>query len=182
MDTKFSRLSISRLALAEARAADAEARTEQAKTRIETAETRAEQAETRIESAKTRAEQAEIRAEEAEAHLEQARNLVGILMEMLSDSLTGKRPEAAMPGASAPKASHTDDADLRALDRLTERQREVLELIARGENTKEIADTLQISSKTVEYHRVKMMSTLNIHDVPGLVRFAIRVSLISMDD
>jgi DNA-binding NarL/FixJ family response regulator len=63
-------------------------------------------------------------------------------------------------------------------EQLTGRQREVLQLIAEGQNTKEIAEILKISPKTVEYHRMKFMGCLNIHDVPGLVRFAMREGLI----
>ena len=63
-------------------------------------------------------------------------------------------------------------------EQLTGRQREVLQLIAEGQNTKEIAEILKVSPKTVEYHRMKLMAGLNVHDVPGLVRFALRVGLI----
>jgi DNA-binding NarL/FixJ family response regulator len=65
-----------------------------------------------------------------------------------------------------------------ALEQLTGRQREVLQLIAEGQNTKGIGDILKVSPKTVEYHRTKLMSGLNLHDIPGLVRFALRVGLI----
>jgi DNA-binding NarL/FixJ family response regulator len=65
-----------------------------------------------------------------------------------------------------------------ALDQLTSRQREVLQLIAEGQNTKGIGDILKVSPKTVEYHRMKLMAGLNLHDIPGLVRFALRVGLI----
>jgi len=64
------------------------------------------------------------------------------------------------------------------LDRLTERQREILQLIAEGETTKGIALRLEISPKTVEYHRAKMMELLNIFDIPNLVRFALKNRLI----
>jgi DNA-binding NarL/FixJ family response regulator len=64
------------------------------------------------------------------------------------------------------------------LEQLTGRQREILQLIAEGQNTKGIAEILKVSPKTVEYHRMKLMSRLNVHDVPGLVRFALRVGLI----
>ena len=65
------------------------------------------------------------------------------------------------------------------LEQLTARQREVLQLIAEGHNTKEIADTLGVSPKTVEYHRIKLMDALNLHDIPGLVRFALRAGLVA---
>ena len=57
---------------------------------------------------------------------------------------------------------------------LTERQQEVLRLVAEGKNTKEIAYRLKLSVKTVESHRSQLMKRLNIHDVAGLVRYAIR--------
>jgi len=65
------------------------------------------------------------------------------------------------------------------LEQLTERQREILQLIAEGQTTKAIALILRVSPKTVEYHRAKLMERLNIHDIPGLVRFALRQKLIS---
>jgi DNA-binding NarL/FixJ family response regulator len=68
------------------------------------------------------------------------------------------------------------------LERLTLRQREILQLIAEGHTTQEIANQLSISIKTVETHRMQMMERLDIHDVAGLVRFAIRVGLITLDD
>jgi DNA-binding NarL/FixJ family response regulator len=67
------------------------------------------------------------------------------------------------------------------IEQLTARQREILQLIAEGKNTKEIAGTLEISVKTVEAHRLQLMARLNIHDVPGLVRYAIRSGLVSSD-
>lgn len=65
-----------------------------------------------------------------------------------------------------------------SLEQLTGRQREVLQLIAEGQNTKGIGDILKVSPKTVEYHRMKLMDCLKLHDIPGLVRFALRVGLI----
>jgi len=57
--------------------------------------------------------------------------------------------------------------------------REALELIAKGRTMQEIAGICEISIKTVETHRLRLMERLDIHDVPGLVRFAIRVGLVS---
>lgn len=68
------------------------------------------------------------------------------------------------------------------VEQLTARQREILQLIAEGRNTKEIADVLNLSVKTVEYHRMKLMDRLNIHDIPGLVRFALQVGLIPLEE
>lgn len=67
------------------------------------------------------------------------------------------------------------------LESLTGRQREILQLIAESRSTKEIAFQLNLSSKTVEAHRAQIMDRLNIRDVAGLVRFAIRVGLITAD-
>lgn len=66
-------------------------------------------------------------------------------------------------------------------DRLTPRQREILQLIAEGWSTKEMAARLGISVKTVESHRMQLMERLQIHDVAGLVRYAIRVGLVTSE-
>jgi DNA-binding NarL/FixJ family response regulator len=65
------------------------------------------------------------------------------------------------------------------VEQLTERQREILQLIAEGQTTKGIALILKVSPKTVEYHRMQLMQRLNIFDIPGLVRFAVRAGLVS---
>jgi DNA-binding NarL/FixJ family response regulator len=62
---------------------------------------------------------------------------------------------------------------------LTSRQREVLQLIAEGESTKQIAGKLGVSVKTIETHRSQLMNKLDIHDVAGLVRYAIRIGLVT---
>lgn len=67
------------------------------------------------------------------------------------------------------------------LDQLTFRQREILQLIAKGHNTKQIAHLLGISIKTVEAHRLRLMRRLKIENIPGLVRFAIRTGLVSSE-
>jgi len=64
---------------------------------------------------------------------------------------------------------------------LTGRQREILQLIAEGHSTRAIAERLGLSAKTVETHRSRIVERLGIRDVPGLVRFAIRVGLVSAD-
>lgn len=68
------------------------------------------------------------------------------------------------------------------LNELTPRQSEVLHMIADGHTTKEIARRLKISVKTVETHRAQMMERLNIHEVAGLVRYALRMGLVKLDD
>jgi len=66
-------------------------------------------------------------------------------------------------------------------EQLTTRQREILQLIAEGKSTKDIAVTLDLSIKTVETHRKDLMDRLGIHDVAGLVRYAIRAGIIKAD-
>ena len=75
---------------------------------------------------------------------------------------------------SAPTAGESP-----SIDRLTARQREVLQLIAEGRTVKQIAQTLGISAKTVETHRAQIMERLAIHDLAGLVRYAIRAGIIA---
>jgi DNA-binding NarL/FixJ family response regulator len=73
------------------------------------------------------------------------------------------------------------DDTITLFGRLTSRQREVLQLIAEGNTSKEIARKLGLSVKTVDMHRSHLMTTLEIRDVAGLVRYAIRVGLITPD-
>ncbi|WP_065616905.1 response regulator transcription factor [Pseudomonas moraviensis] len=65
---------------------------------------------------------------------------------------------------------------------LTARQLEILRLIVRGKSTREIANGLGLSVKTVETHRAQIMKRLQIYDVAGLVLFAVREQIISLDD
>jgi DNA-binding NarL/FixJ family response regulator len=67
------------------------------------------------------------------------------------------------------------------ISHLTIRQREILQLIAEGQSTKQIATLLGVSIKTVETHRSQLMERLKIFDIAGLVRFAIRIGLVSVD-
>jgi len=81
-------------------------------------------------------------------------------------------------GRTAAPANPGDGA---ALDVLTSRQREILQLVAEGKSTKEVAQLLDVSAKTVETHRGQIMERLGIHDLAGLVRYAIRTGLVSSD-
>jgi DNA-binding NarL/FixJ family response regulator len=65
------------------------------------------------------------------------------------------------------------------LDALTPRQREILQLVAEGHTSRAIAHRLTLSLKTVESHRAQIMERLRVHDLAGLVRFAIRVGLVA---
>lgn len=64
---------------------------------------------------------------------------------------------------------------------LTPRMREIVQLIAEGRSTKEIAFLLNLSVKTIETHRMHLMARLGLHDVAGVVRYALRTGLISAD-
>lgn len=68
-----------------------------------------------------------------------------------------------------------------SFDRLTPRQREVLQLVAEGHSSKEIARRLALSVKTVETYRSQLMDALDIRDIAGLTRYAIRKGLVSPD-
>jgi len=89
--------------------------------------------------------------------------------------------------SSAVSAQTTDgyvrrtSVDDRLSPALTPRQREILQLVAHGKSTREIAQLLALSIKTVETHRAQLMRRLNIYDVPGLVRYALRVGLVGPD-
>ncbi|HLB82757.1 MAG TPA: response regulator transcription factor [Gemmatimonadales bacterium] len=72
------------------------------------------------------------------------------------------------------RAAATEDGG-----RLTPRERQVVQLVAEGKSTKQVAALLAITLKTAEFHRARVMKKLNVHDVAGLVRYAIREGLIA---
>jgi DNA-binding NarL/FixJ family response regulator len=87
----------------------------------------------------------------------------------LSPAITQQVVDAiARPGDSSPSG----------VAMLTDREREVLQLIAEGLSSKEIASMLGVSLKTIDSHRSNLMQKLDIHKVSGLVRFAIRAGLV----
>ena len=169
-----------RIKQAEARTAQAETRTEQARSRTELAETRTEKAETRTELAKTRTEQAEIRTEQAESRTERAEfrteQAVAALKRVVSKEIHLNPEFSTRILTTPPPLAIAERKD--PLEHLSGRQREILQFIAEGRNTKQIAGILKLSPKTVEYHRKKLMDRLNIHDVPGLVRLAMQAGLL----
>ncbi|HEX6642240.1 MAG TPA: response regulator transcription factor [Thermoanaerobaculia bacterium] len=65
-----------------------------------------------------------------------------------------------------------------SLAALTPRQREILQLVAEGHTSKEVAQRLGVSYRTIEVHRRQLMKRLGVHDLPGLVRFAVRAGLV----
>lgn len=110
--------------------------------------------------------------------LEQALNAVSAGESFLSPAvsrhvLQGYLRLAKGETAPEPRAS---------IEQLTPRQREILQLIAEGRSTRDIAEQLSISIKTVETHRSQIMQRLDIHDVAGLTRYAIRAGLIEAEN
>lgn len=101
----------------------------------------------------------------------------------LSPAITSRLVQQLVQGATEPGlAESVRRAEPRAgLDLLTPRQRTILQLVAEGRTTQEIAHELQLSAKTVDGHRAQLMERLDIHDVAGLVRFAIRTGLVDSD-
>lgn len=86
------------------------------------------------------------------------------------------------PAVSRPVITdYAERASRDPVGRLTPRQREILQLIAEGYSTKEIAAKLSLSAKTIETHRAQLMHRLDIHDVAGLVRYAIRAGVASSE-
>jgi DNA-binding NarL/FixJ family response regulator len=94
-------------------------------------------------------------------------------MELRHTSVPRKPVDDLNSNESAEKRTETGN--------LTSRQLEVLRMIAEGYSTKRIALALNISVKTVESHRTRLMERLNIHDIAGLVRYCLKHGLIKMD-
>ncbi len=90
-------------------------------------------------------------------------------------------PEVSGPLLAKLLDGQPDSADADPLSRLTPREREVLQLVAEGNTNGEIAQSLNLSEKTVEKHRASLMAKLCLHDTAGLVRAAIRLGLIRLD-
>ena len=82
------------------------------------------------------------------------------------------------PGVSAVVADAIRSPAPLPEERLTPREREVLQLVAEGKTTKEISSILGVSVKTADTHRTSLMQKLDIHDIAGLTRYAIRQGLI----
>lgn len=110
-----------------------------------------------------------------------------VIKDAAVDDLAQALREAALgrPYVSAAVSGHLVQALQRpasgapGLDQLSSRQREILQLIAEGHSTRGIGELLHISPKTVETHRAELMRRLDIYDVAGLTRYAIREGLVS---
>jgi DNA-binding NarL/FixJ family response regulator len=77
--------------------------------------------------------------------------------------------------------THRSPTEPGVYERLTPRQTEIVQLIAEGHRNAEIGVILGVSEKTIETHRMQLMARLDIHDVTGLVRYAIRMGLVPAD-
>lgn len=90
----------------------------------------------------------------------------------VAENLVEQALNPAEPGPSPATASNDN--------KLSARQREVLQLIAEGQSTKEIASTLNVSIKTVEFHKTRIMKQLGVHSTAELTKHAISIGLIAM--
>ena len=84
-------------------------------------------------------------------------------------------------GATLPTPDETNEKDTVGLDILSERERQVLELVGEGLNNHDIGKKLGLSPKTIARHRERIMKKLNMHSRTELVKFAIRTGLISLE-
>jgi DNA-binding NarL/FixJ family response regulator len=84
-------------------------------------------------------------------------------------------------GRQLPEELRDAGGDFVPIERLTARQREILQLIAEGFTSPQIASKLQIHVKTVDSHRTQLMKRLGIHEIAGLVRYAIRIGLVPIE-
>jgi DNA-binding NarL/FixJ family response regulator len=83
------------------------------------------------------------------------------------------------PGISQTIAEAVENGTEPESEKLTPREREVLQLVSEGHSTKQVAGVLDISVKTVETHRTRIMRKLGVHETASLVRLAIRSGLVS---
>jgi DNA-binding NarL/FixJ family response regulator len=99
------------------------------------------------------------------------------LVDAVSAALRGEPfPSRAVVPADAAIARRSVEIDKY---RLSARERDVLRLLAEGKRTREVAELLEISPKTVETYRARLINKLGIENLSGLVRFAIRAGLVS---
>lgn len=111
---------------------------------------------------------------------------VGSLLRQLEDPptvllarLDGRsRMVGELLGCAVKRLESGNGADEPSVEDITPRQREILRMVARSHTSREIGERLDISPRTVETHRANMMQRLGIHDVAGLVRFAISEGLV----
>lgn len=98
------------------------------------------------------------------------------LMDAIREVLQGAIYLSPSISAAVVKALMSNNGELDEV--LTGRERQVLQLIAEGNTTKDIAGVLHLSVKTAESHRSRIMSKLDVHNIAGLVRYSIRQGII----
>jgi two-component system response regulator NreC len=108
------------------------------------------------------------------------------LQDLVSAILAVAQGQAFFSAAVAPwllpvrRGAAQPQSDEERLRSLTPREREVLQAVASGATSAEVGRQLSISTKTVETHRANLMDKLDMHDIPALVRFAVRVGLVPL--
>lgn len=74
-----------------------------------------------------------------------------------------------------------DETDVRLLEALSRREREILKFVAEGKSSREIGERLMISSKTVDTYRSRLMRKINVKNVAGVIKFAIQHGIIALE-
>ena len=101
------------------------------------------------------------------------------LLFAIRQALVGRHYVTPTIAAKIADTQVPDEVSLSALDELTARQREVLQLLAEGHSAKEISAVLSISSRTVEYHKYHLMEVLGFRKTAELIQFAVHTGLFS---
>ncbi len=99
------------------------------------------------------------------------------LLFAVREALAGRCFVTPTVAAKISYARAREDVSLNALDELTVRQREVLQLLAEGYSAKEVSTVLEISRRTVEYHKYRIMKILGLHKSAELIQFAVQHGL-----
>ncbi len=100
------------------------------------------------------------------------------LLFAIQEALAGRHFVTPTVAAKINRARTPEEVSLDALDGLTVRQREVLQLLAEGYSAKEVSTILEISRRTVEYHKYRMMKILGLHKSAELIQFAVQNGLV----
>ena len=107
--------------------------------------------------------------------------LVGVLGAVMEGRIYLSREITDIVVKDYVKLAQSTESELTAFSVLSAREREVLQLLAEGKTTKEIADKLHVSGKTIETHRKQIMQKLNLHSIAELTKYAIREGLTQLD-
>ena len=104
-----------------------------------------------------------------------------VLKSSASGEIQAAIREVLAGGTYLATAMRSMEIEIRQATRLTPRQRVVIELAASGKSTKEIAETLNISPRTVEFHRYRAMKSLDLHTIAELVHYAIKHHIVGTE-